>query len=146
MIDQQVAALVAREAIRDLPSSYCDCVWRNDVDGVVELFTQDGSFTSVINGRETAIVGRPALREFYVAGLVIKPRPYIHNHVVKLRNDTSATGRCYVDLRSGSNNMEWLGAGYYEDDYVANSDGWKFQARRFIVLRMNQLPPVLQEG
>lgn len=144
MIDQQVAALVAREAIRDLPLRYCDCVWRSDVDGIVELFTQDGSFTTVIDGQDIAIVGSTALRDFYVAGLVIKPRPFIHNHVLDLRNGTSASGRCYVDLRSASNNMEWLGAGYYEDEYIANSDGWKFQARRFTVLRMNELPPVLE--
>ena len=144
MIDQQVAALVAREAIRDLPLRYCDCVWRNDLDGIIDLFTKNGSFITVINGQEIAFVGSAALRDFYVAGFEIKARPVIHSHVLELRSDTSAIGRCYVDLRSASNNMEWLGAGYYEDDYVANSDGWKFQTRRFIVLRMNELPPVLE--
>ena len=140
MSDQQVAALLAREAVRDLPLRYCDCVWRDDVEGILELFAADGSFTAVFNGKESAFAGTQALREFYIGGLDMKPRPYIHNHVIELLSETTASGRCYLDLRIASDNMEWLGAGYYEDDYIAVNGVWKFQARRFMALRMNELP------
>ena len=43
-IEEQVAALTAREAIRDLPKRYCDCVWRDDIEGITNLFTEDGTF------------------------------------------------------------------------------------------------------
>ncbi|MDA0821056.1 MAG: nuclear transport factor 2 family protein [Proteobacteria bacterium] len=141
MSDQQLAALLAREAIRDLPLRYCDCVWRDDIDGIVNLFAADGSFIAIFNGQKTDCTGTAALRDFYVGGLAMKPRPYIHNHVFELTGARTASGRCYLDLRIGSNNMEWLGAGFYEDDYVKVGDDWKFQTRRFNALRMDELPP-----
>lgn len=140
MSQEDVAALLAREAIRDLPVRYCDCVWRDDIDSIVKLFTDDGSFTAVFNGKETSVEGRPALKEFFVAGLSIQPRPYIHNHVVDLVDANSATGRCYLDLYSARNNMSQLGAGYYEDAYSRVDGTWKFRSRRFIALRMDELP------
>ena len=51
----ELAQLLAREAIRDLPVRYCDCAWRNDIDGIVDLFAADGSFTAVFDGREAAV-------------------------------------------------------------------------------------------
>ena len=68
------------------------------------------------------------------------PRPYIHNHVIELHDDESASGRCYLDLRSAKNNMGWIGAGYYNDEYILTVDGWKFQARLFNALHMEDLP------
>lgn len=145
MSDKQLAELLTREAIRDLPLRYCDCVWRDDIDGIVDLFAQDGSFIAIFNGKETTSTGPQALREFYVAGLDMKPRPFIHNHVIELASPTKATGRCYVDLRNGSNNMEWLGAGYYDDSYVKEGENWKFQSRRFNPARMDVLPAGFEE-
>ncbi|MGR8919862.1 MAG: nuclear transport factor 2 family protein [Gammaproteobacteria bacterium] len=140
MLENDVAALLAREAIRDLPVRYCDCVWRDDIDGLAGLFAENGSFTAVVEGREKTINGRAALREFFAGATDFMPRPYIHNHVVELLGDGFASGRCYLDLRSARNNMDWLGAGYYEDQYVATPEGWKFQSRRFVALRMDELP------
>lgn len=143
MLEQQVADLLAREAIRDLPLRYCDCVWRDDIDGIVALFTTAGSFTVLIADTETKVEGHDALREFYAGAMDLMPRPYIHNHVVDLVADDIATGRCYLDLRSARNNMDWLGAGYYEDAYRATTDGWKFASRRFYVVHMTELPEAL---
>jgi SnoaL-like domain len=42
--DELVRELADREAIRDLPIRYCDCISRNGLEGVVSLFTEDGSF------------------------------------------------------------------------------------------------------
>ena len=44
-VEETLTELVDREEIRDLPVRYCDCVWRGDVAGIVELFAADGSFT-----------------------------------------------------------------------------------------------------
>ena len=35
-IEQIAAELADREAIRELPLKYCDCVWRGDVEGIEE--------------------------------------------------------------------------------------------------------------
>ena len=34
--------MIDREAIRNLPLQYCHCVWQQDLDGYVNLFTEDG--------------------------------------------------------------------------------------------------------
>lgn len=139
-LEQQVAALLAREAIRDLPRRYCDCVWRDDVDGIVALFSDDGEFVAEMGGKTYTFAGRDALRQMFVKGLAIQPRPYIHNHVVTMSGGTSASGRCYLDLRSARNDMAFMGAGYYDDTYVATAAGWKFRRRHFVAVRMDDIP------
>ena len=38
--------MIEREAIRTLAVRYGHCVWQKDVDGYVNLFTEDGSFST----------------------------------------------------------------------------------------------------
>ncbi len=139
-VEKKLDELLDREAIRDLPLRYCDCVWRGDIDGIVDLFTEDGAFVVKGPDGETGARGREALRTFYTEGLKLLPRPYIHNHVIALQGDGRATGRCYLDLRSAKNNMDWLGAGHYADEYAQISGEWKFASRYFTVVRMVEGP------
>ena len=132
--------VISRASISDLPVRYCDCGWRDDMESLVELFAPSGSFVAIFDGIETMVSGHKALSEFYKAAVRFMPRPYIHNHVVEIVSMEFATGRCYLDLRSGRHNMDWLGAGFYEDEYVKIGSEWKFQARKFTALRMEELP------
>ncbi|HEY6420810.1 MAG TPA: nuclear transport factor 2 family protein [Candidatus Binataceae bacterium] len=135
--DELVMELADREAIRDLPVRYCDCVWQNDLKTMVELFAEDGTFVVKGRAREATTKGRVALRKMYEQALGdVSPRPYIHNHVVNLQSKTKATGRCYVELRSAARDMEWIGTGYYDDEYVKVGEQWKFATRRFTSIRM----------
>jgi ketosteroid isomerase-like protein len=135
--DELVRELADREAIRDLPIRYCDCISRNDLEGVVSLFTEDGSFVVRNSENEVVTRGRTELKKMY-ENLVsnVHPRPFIHTHVVELRGADSATGRCYVELRSAKLAMEWLGSGYYEDEYTKVGEEWKFASRRLIEIGM----------
>jgi SnoaL-like domain len=138
-IEQLVTELADRESIRDLPQRYCDCVWRGDVDGIANLFAENGSFSIDANNSENTTSGRANLHKMYKEALAsVTPRPYIHNHVVELQGGGRATGRCYVELRDASNNMNWIGTGYYHDDYAKVGDEWKFQTRRFKAVRFDQ--------
>ena len=137
---QDLEGLLAREAIRDLPVKYCDCVWQDDMEGLVALFSQDGRFSANVAGQESTFQGQKELLAFYKGSTSFMPRPYIHNHVVTLTGRESAIGRCYLDLRSGKNNMDWLGAGYYNDRYIKKDGEWKFESRDFVVVRMDELP------
>jgi hypothetical protein len=136
--EQIVTELADRDAIRELPQRYCDCVWRGDVDGLVSLFADDGVFTMVgSNNKESTNKGRAELQKTYKAGLAsLTPRPYIHNHVIELSGPNQASGRCYVELRDASNNLSWLGTGYYNDEYIKIGDTWKFQSRRAQMVHM----------
>jgi SnoaL-like domain len=131
--DQILTELRDREAIRDLPVRYCDCVWRGDIDGIVQLFSEEATFVVKGREREATTAGRAELFKMYQGALGdAQPRPFIHNHVIDLNGPARASGRCYVELRSFARAMEWIGAGYYEDEYVKVGDDWKFASRRFI--------------
>jgi uncharacterized protein (TIGR02246 family) len=97
--DELVRELVDREAIRDLPIRYCDCLYRNDLEGLVSLFTKDGSF--IVKNPENEVVtrGRTHLRKMYEnLASDVHPRPHIHTHVVDCAAGTprpvDATSRC----------------------------------------------------
>lgn len=139
--DELVMELADREAIRDLPVRYCDCVWQNDLKTMVELFAEDGKFVVKGRAREATTTGRAELLKMYQQALGdVSPRPYIHNHVVNLQSKTTATGRCYVELRSAARKMEWIGTGYYDDEYVKVGEQWKFATRRFTSIRLPEPP------
>ena len=141
--DELVIELADREAIRELPVRYCDCVWQNDLKTLVELFAEDGTFVIKGREREATTKGRAELRRMYEQALgETSPRPYIHNHVVTLQSKTKATGRCYVELRSAAREMEWIGTGFYDDEYMKVGDQWKFASRRFTSIRLPTLSPV----
>jgi hypothetical protein len=135
--DELIRELADREAIRNLPLRYCDCLSQNDLEGLVSLFTEDGSFVAQNFENEVVTRGRGELKKMY-ENLVsdVHPRPYTHTHLVELRSEDSATGRCYVEMRSAKVNMEWLGSGYYEDDYTKIRGEWKFASRRLIEIGM----------
>lgn len=141
-VEQMAAELADREAIRELPIKYCDCVWRNDIPGIVDLFASDGAFITKGRKREHVASGRDALLKLY-GGLTsgdITPRPYIHNHVIDLKGGGRATGRCYVELRNLKKNMQWTGTGFYEDEYIKTGDTWKFKSRTFHTAYMEGMP------
>ena len=141
-VEQIAGELADREAIRELPQRYCDCVWRGDVEGLVNLFTEDGEFTILGRQRENKTMGRANLLKSYREGLAnLTPRPYIHNHVIDLKGQGQASGRCYVELRNASDKMAWLGTGFYNDEYVKVGDQWKFKVRRFQQTHMEQRQP-----
>jgi hypothetical protein len=139
-LEAMVAELADREAIRALPQRYCDCVWRGDAAGVVDLFAEDGSFIVTGGGRDRSVSGRAALLKTYGSDLSsIKPRPYIHNHVIELKGGGRASGRCYVEVRDAAKNMDLLGTGYYNDEYVKVGDEWKFQSRSINLIDLQNL-------
>lgn len=129
--EADVRGLLDREAIRDLASRYVDRVWHKDIDGVVELFTEDARFDTK---EYPPVKGRAALRDvFEIIFATQELEPWVHNHVVDLDGDT-ATGRCFLDLRLIRDGKRLLATGYYDDTYVKVDGVWKF-ARRKVNMR-----------
>ena len=139
-LNKQLTALLDRESIRDLPKKYCDFVWREDPKGVGGLYLPDGRFSVILDNRRIDIKGRDKIVAFMEEGLADSPRPFIHNHVVMLKDTETASGRAYLDLRSAKHNYEWLGTGFYEDEYQKENGNWYFASRDFHALRMEQWP------
>ena len=91
--------VIDREEIRTLPVRYCHTVWQKDLDGYVNLFTEDGSI-STNDASLPRTQGREALRKMIGEGLdTMKPRPFIHNHVVELLGPDRAKGTCYIEVK-----------------------------------------------
>jgi ketosteroid isomerase-like protein len=129
-VETQVQELLDREAIRDLPLRYCHAVWTKNLEGIVNLFTEDGAIW--ITGREDQKTqGRENLHKMY-GGVMVEngPRPFIHNHVIDLHAPDRATGTCYLEIRQTRDDKSWIAAGYYNDEYAKVGDQWKFKSRK----------------
>src|SRR5260370_12122358 len=126
--DEIVAELADRESIRDIVVRYYDAVWREDAPGIVDLFAENGSLIikgGTFSGQQAT--GRAALLKLYHEGLsAMSPRPYLHNHVIDLKGNGRASGRCYMELRSGRD-FNWIGAGIDDDAYGKVGDQRKFR-------------------
>lgn len=137
-IESVVRELADKEAIRDLARVYAHCVWQDDIETMIELFTEDGVMDPEI--REP-IRGRAALLESFKDMLAAGDfQPFVHNHVITLDGDR-ADGVAYVDLRYTAAGKSMIGSGFYTDEYVRESDVWKFKSRR---LTTRFLVPLLE--
>jgi len=131
--DELVRELADREALRDLAIRYIDLLWRNDLDGLVSLFIEDGSFLAENPENEVVARGHAELKKMFQKAVnTVQPRHYIHTHIVELRGGDRATGRCHVELRSAKVGLQWIGSGCYEDEYTRVGEQWKLASRRFI--------------
>jgi hypothetical protein len=132
--DELARELVDRDAIRVLSDRYCDYIWRRDLDGLVNLFVEDGAF--IVKGLEVETVarGRTQLKQVYEKAVAeLNPRLFIHTHVIDLLGGNRATGRCYAEVYSAALGMRRIGLGYYEDEYVKAENKWKFASRRYFL-------------
>jgi alkyl sulfatase BDS1-like metallo-beta-lactamase superfamily hydrolase len=143
--EQLLDEMLDREAIRDLAVRYCDYIWRDEVSQVVDTFTADGAFISAppagVDAPAQEARGKAEILRVLGGGITgLKPRPYIHNHTIDLLGNGRARGRVYVELRSPAVQMEWIGTGYYEDEYLKVAGEWKFQSRTVRMLRFAPPP------
>jgi SnoaL-like domain len=142
MTDADVRGLLDREEIRDLALRYCDAIVRRDVDGVMDVFAEDGEFVvpeqafhvdEKITGPEKAerrYQGLAALRKMYAESMISPaPLPMAGNNIVRLSGENTAVGRCMAQIRF-AHNSKLLSVGYYDDEYVRTPRGWKFKRRR----------------
>lgn len=128
--DELVRELADREAIRDLSVLYCDCLQRKDVDGLLALFTDDATF--VMKGSEVQAVsrGRAEIRRMHEKAVAeTDPRLFVHTQIVNLLGADRATGRCCAEVRNVTVTLEFLGLGYFKDEYAKVGDQWKFTSR-----------------
>jgi ketosteroid isomerase-like protein len=125
--------VIDREAIRTLSVRYCHYVWQKDLDGYVNLFTEDGDMSTNDPSLPRA-QGRAALHTMIGEGLdTMKPRPFIHNHVIELQGSDKATGTCYIEARLLRDGKKWAMSGWYNNEYAKVGGEWKFKSRQIAV-------------
>lgn len=142
-----VRDLADREAIRDLARRYAHYVWQGSVDGVIDLFTEDGE---MLTPDLPPLIGREAIRAAYTKIFAESDLlPFVHNHVIDIDGDT-ATGTVYLDLRTTLDDRPVVGAGYYEDRYRRVDGTWRIASRdltmrSFVALRPKRHDPPEQD-
>jgi uncharacterized protein (TIGR02246 family) len=126
-----VRELADLEAIRDLSVRYCDCLSRDDIDGLLGLFTDDATYVVKGTDLEAVFSGRAEIKKMHEKALAeTKPRLFVHTQLINLLGSSRATSRCCVEVRNlGLTAVEWLGVGYFEDEYVKLGEQWKFAVR-----------------
>lgn len=93
-IEKLMQEVIDREAIRSLPLHYCHCVWQKDLDGYVNLFTEDG----VISATDPSLPraqGREALRKMISNGLDDMKPQAVHPQPC---DRTTGSGSCEGDV------------------------------------------------
>jgi hypothetical protein len=134
---ERIQAIEDRSQIVELTARYCHMARTGDVDGIVDLFCQDG----VMATGETVIEGHDQLVAAYrVAFSDLHPLPCVHNHTIELDGERAdrAKGCCSVEIRMVQNGEAITAAGHYEDEFRRVGAAWKF-ARRNLVL-YHQVP------
>ena len=128
-----------RRAIDDLTNAYADAVSRDDPEGWINTWSDDG----VWNIGRGEVVGREALAAAFTAATKL-----FESLIQTAGNGTAdidgatATGRRYMqEMARTVSGKTLVYHGYYDDAYVRTDDGWRFSERRLVWLY--QGPPDL---
>lgn len=127
-LETRIAALEAKDEIRELTARYCHAVTDGDGLAIVDLFCTDGVFRM----RHKVVAGHTELKDFYVNGVGGQThKPFIQNHVIEIESDTEASGRCSVEIRIVQDGEAYTGAGHYIDRYRKEDGKWRIADRHY---------------
>lgn len=111
--------------IQQLLAKYAVTITQQDLDGLVEVFTPDGTYSAF--GETYALERFPVLVDAAPKGLFLTGTA-----LVNLDGDT-ATGTqplCFIDHATHD-----MRIGYYRDTYVRTEDGWRLRTRAMTFIR-----------
>ncbi|MEU6352570.1 nuclear transport factor 2 family protein [Streptomyces sp. NPDC047072] len=112
--------------IQHLLARYAVTITRGDIDGLLAVFTPDGTYSAF--GDTYPLAEFPALVAAAPKGLFMTGTP-----VVEGDGGDTATGTqplCFVDHATHD-----LRIGYYTDTYVRTDDGWRLHTRAMTFIR-----------
>ncbi|MQY18698.1 nuclear transport factor 2 family protein [Nocardia macrotermitis] len=113
--------------IQQLLAKYAVTITQGDIDGVVSVFTPDGTYSAF--GDTYTLDLFPELVAAAPKGLFLTGTP-----VLDIDGDT-ATGTqplCFID-----NTNHDMRIGYYSDTLVRTENGWRLRTRRMTFIRRN---------
>jgi hypothetical protein len=125
-LERQVQSLVDRDVIRELSHRYALAIDSRDLDGLLDLFTDDYELP---DGRR----GRDALREWFRA-ILSSYTTSIHlvgNQVISLDpgDPNRARGEVYCRCELEADPQWIVSCLLYHDEYARVGDGWRFRRR-----------------
>jgi len=131
-LEDRIAEIEAREAIKELRARYGWCATRGDYTGVANCFTPDGVFEAGLGKDRNRLVGREAISAA-LARLVtpVAVMPMLHNETIRIVGD-EAQGTCTMESRVAPN-FDGGFVGYYHDRLRRIDGKWLFTERRWFV-------------
>ncbi|MDH3683512.1 MAG: nuclear transport factor 2 family protein [Acidimicrobiia bacterium] len=129
-LETRLAALEAKDEIRELRHRYHQCINEGDTTAIAALFTDDAELDFGYLGRTR---GRQKIDQFFGAlpDLLTFIKQFIHNHMVVLDGPDRATGVSYMEAKTVSEGRAYVVSGRYDDTYVRTPDGWRFARMDF---------------
>lgn len=112
--------------IQQLLARYAVHITRGDLDGVLAVFTPDGTYSAF--GDTYPLDEFPALIAAAPKGLFLTGTP-----VIELSDGDDATGTqplCFIDHASHD-----MRIGYYNDTYARTDGGWRLRTRAMTFIR-----------
>ena len=144
-VEQQIAVLMAIEAITKLKARYCAyCDDHYDPEGIASLFIEDGVWEGESFGRH---VGREAIKGFFrgVSGEIVFAAHLALNPIIDVEEKDRARGKWRLimpaTVRGPRDDVaKWL-VGAYDERYVRIDGVWLFEMLKF---RINFYTPHLE--
>ncbi|WP_247196767.1 nuclear transport factor 2 family protein [Streptomyces sp. GESEQ-35] len=112
--------------IQQLLARYAVTITQGDIDGLLAVFTPDGSYSAF--GDTYPLAEFPALVAAAPKGLFLTGTP-----VVESSGENTAAGTqplCFIDQATHD-----MRIGYYNDTYVRTADGWRLRTRAMTFIR-----------
>ena len=111
--------------IQQLLAKYAVTITQQDIDGLLEVFTPDGTYSAF--GETYALERFPALVDAAPKGLFLAGTA-----LVDIDGDTASGTQplCFIDHASHD-----MRIGYYRDSYVRTADGWRLKTRAMTFIR-----------
>lgn len=131
-LEERVAEIEDREAIKELRARYAWHVARGEYIGVAGCFAPEGVFEFSTRTGRYRLVGREAISDA-LAPLVtpVAVMPVLHNHTIAIAGD-EAWGTCAMESRAAPN-YEGGFVGYYHDRMRRFEGVWLFTERRWFL-------------
>lgn len=114
--------------IQQLLAKYAVTITQGDIDGLVEVFTPDGTYSAF--GETYALERFPVLVDAAPKGLFLTGTAMVN---FDAENPDAATGTqplCFIDHSTHD-----MRIGYYNDTYVRTADGWRLRTRAMTFIR-----------
>jgi len=129
-LEDRVARLELRAELHDLAARYCTAVDDRDLDAVLTLFTEDGSFGHQTDG---GVKGHEAIRAHYIERLSGLEYSYHYFHqqlITGWDGADQATGIVSAQAEMGFDGELLVAAMRYHDTYRRVDGAWRFADRR----------------
>src|SRR6202022_3498730 len=111
--------------IQQLLARYAVTITQQDIDGLVDVFTPDGTYSAF--GETYSLERFPVLGDAAPKGFFMTATP-----AIELSGDTATGTQPLCFIEHATHHMR---IGYYNDTYVRTSDGWRLKTRAMTLIR-----------